>query len=236
MLTEFPYPSGDGLHAGHTREYTLGDVMARHKRMQGYNVLYPMGWDAFGLPTENFAIKNKIKPQDATATNTAVFRSQMESLGLSFDWDRVINTTDPNYYKWTQWLFLQFLKHDLAYQAEIPINWCPKEKTGLANEEVVNGVHERCGTPVEKKVLKQWMLKITAYADRLIDGLKTVDYPPRIADQQVNWIGRSEGAEIDFAVEGEKITGLHHPPRHPGRCDISRIGSRAPCGGQDHHR
>jgi leucyl-tRNA synthetase len=205
MLTEFPYPSGEGLHAGHAREYTLGDIMARHKRMQGHNVLFPMGWDAFGLPTENYAIKHKIKPQDATATNTANFKRQMQALGLSFDWDREINTTDPAYYKWTQWLFLQFLKHDLAYQAEIPINWCPKEKTGLANEEVVNGVHERCGTPVEKKTLKQWMLKITAYADRLIEGLKTVDFPPRIADQQINWIGRSEGAEIDFTVEGQKI-------------------------------
>jgi leucyl-tRNA synthetase len=200
MLTEFPYPSGDGLHAGHAREYTLGDVISRHKRMQGHNVLYPMGYDAFGLPTENYAIKHKIRPQDATAQNVANFRQQFEALGYSFDWDREVNTTDPDYYKWTQWLFLRFLEKGLAYQAEMPINWCPKEKTGLANEEVVNGVHERCGTPVEKKLLKQWMLGITKYADRLIEGLKTVDYPPRIADQQVNWIGRSEGAEIEFAV------------------------------------
>jgi leucyl-tRNA synthetase len=206
MLTEFPYPSGEGLHAGHAREYTIGDVISRHKRMQGYNVLYPMGYDAFGLPTENFAIKHKIQPQIATAQNVAVFRQQFDSLGYSFDWDREVNTTDPSYYKWTQWLFLRFLKEGLAYQAEIPINWCPKEKTGLANEEVVNGVHERCGTPVEKKLLKQWMLKITDYADRLIEGLKTVDYPPRIADQQINWIGRSEGAEIDFTVDGQEIT------------------------------
>jgi leucyl-tRNA synthetase/ADP-ribose pyrophosphatase YjhB (NUDIX family) len=208
MLTEFPYPSGDGLHAGHAREYTLGDVIARHKRMQGHNVLYPMGWDAFGLPTENYAIKHKIKPQDATKTNTDNFRRQMQSLGYSFDWDREVNTTDPNYYKWTQWLFLQFLKHDLAYQAEIAINWCPFEKTGLANEEVVNGLHERCGTPVEKKTLKQWLLAITKYADRLVDGLKTVNYPSKIADQQINWIGRSEGAEIDFTVDShyEKLT------------------------------
>jgi leucyl-tRNA synthetase len=206
MLTEFPYPSGEGLHAGHAREYTLGDVIARHKRMQGYNVLYPMGYDAFGLPTENYAIKHKIKPQDATAKNVATFRRQFESLGFSFDWDREVNTTDPSYYKWTQWLFLQFLKRGLAYQAEIAINWCPFEKTGLANEEVVNGLHERCGTPVEKKLLKQWMLKITDYADRLVEGLKTVDYPPRIADQQINWIGRSEGAEIDFEAADQKIT------------------------------
>ncbi len=206
MLTEFPYPSGDGLHAGHAREYTLGDVIARHKRMQGYNVLYPMGYDAFGLPTENFAIKHKIRPQDATAQNMASFRKQFDSLGFSFDWDRQVNTTDPAYYRWTQWLFLQFLKKDLAYQAEMPINWCPKCKTGLANEEVVDGKHERCGTPVEKKLLKQWMLKITAYADRLIDGLKSVDYPSRIADQQINWIGRSEGAEIVFPLaQDEKL-------------------------------
>ncbi|HUD11347.1 MAG TPA: class I tRNA ligase family protein, partial [Candidatus Saccharimonadia bacterium] len=206
MLTEFPYPSGAGLHAGHIREYTLGDVIARHKRMQGHNVLFPMGYDAFGLPTENYAIKNKLRPQDATATNVATFRKQFEAMGLSFDWDREVNTTDPAYYRWTQWLFLRFFKAGLAYQAEMPINWCPKEKTGLANEEVVDGKHERCGTPVEKKLLKQWMLKITDYADRLIDGLKDVDYPPRIADQQINWIGRSEGAEITFDVDHEKIT------------------------------
>ncbi len=201
MLTEFPYPSGDGLHAGHIREYTVGDVIARHKRMQGHNVLYPMGYDAFGLPTENYAIKHKIAPQVATATNVANFRRQFDQLGLSFDWSREVNTTDPDYYRWTQWLFLQFLKAGLAYQDEIAINWCPKEKTGLANEEVVNGKHERCGTPVEKKFLKQWLFRITDYADRLIDGLKTVDFPDKIANQQINWIGRSEGAEIDFAIK-----------------------------------
>ncbi|MDB5179260.1 MAG: leucine--tRNA ligase [Patescibacteria group bacterium] len=206
MLTEFPYPSGDGLHAGHAREYTIGDVIARHKRMQGYNVLYPMGYDAFGLPTENYAIKHKIRPQDATVQNVANFRKQFEALGYSIDWAREVNTTDPDYYKWTQWLFLRFFKEGLAYQAEMAINWCPMEKTGLANEEVVNGLHERCGTPVEKKLLKQWMLGITKYADRLIEGLKTVDYPSRIADQQINWIGRSEGAEIDFTVQDVKIT------------------------------
>lgn len=200
MLTEFPYPSGDGLHLGHVREYTLGDILARFKRMQGYNVLYPMGFDAFGLPTENFAIKNKIAPQVATERNAATFQKQFESLGLGIDWSRSFRTTDPAYYKWTQWLFLQFFKAGLAYQEEIAINWCPKCKTGLANEEVVNGRHERCDTLVEKKTLKQWMLRITQYADRLIDGLNDVDYPSRIADQQINWIGRSRGAEIEFKV------------------------------------
>jgi len=197
MLTEFPYPSG-AVHVGHTREYTYGDIMARQKRMQGYNVLFPMGYDAFGLPTENYAIKNKISPQAATDENVAKFQKQLESLGYSFDWARCFRTSDPDYYKWTQWLFLQFFKEGLAYQDEIAINWCPFCKTGLANEEVSNGRHERCDTLVEKKLLKQWMLKITAYADKLIEGLKTVDYPSRIADQQVNWIGKSEGAEVDF--------------------------------------
>lgn len=207
MLTEFPYPSGDGLHLGHTREYTLGDIMARHKRMQGYNVLYPMGYDAFGLPTENYAIKHKIRPQDATEQNVSNFQKQFERLGVSVDWSRSFRTSDPDYYRWTQWLFLQFFKHGLAYQDDISINWCPKCKTGLANEEVVNGVHERCDTPVEKKQLRQWMLRITDYADRLVEGLKSVDYPSRIADQQINWIGKSVGAEIDFVVTGsdEKI-------------------------------
>lgn len=202
VLTEFPYPSGDGLHLGHTREYTLGDVMARHKRMQGHNVLYPMGYDAFGLPTENYAIKNKVTPQSATDTNVGNFQKQFESLGFSIDWDRSFRTSDPDYYKWTQWLFLQFFKTGMAFQDEIAINWCPFCKTGLANEEVVNGRHERCDTIVEKKLLKQWLLRITKYAERLIDGLKDVDYPSRIADQQINWIGKSKGAEVDFAIEG----------------------------------
>lgn len=208
MLTEFPYPSGDGLHIGHTREYTLGDIMARHKRMQGHNVLYPMGYDEFGLPTENYAIKNKISPQEATQKNVSNFQKQFESLGLSIDWSRKVNTSDSDYYKWTQWLFLQFFNAGLAYQDEIAINWCPHCKTGLANEEVINGRHERCDTLVEKKTLKQWLLKITKYADRLIEGLESLDYPSRIADQQVNWIGKSKGAEIDFKIDGynEKIT------------------------------
>ncbi|MEI7683259.1 MAG: leucine--tRNA ligase [Candidatus Saccharibacteria bacterium] len=205
MLTEFPYPSGDGLHLGHVREYTLGDVVARHKRQNGYNVLYPMGYDAFGLPTENYAIKNKIAPQLATQTNTDNFQKQFDSLGYSIDWDRAFKTTDPDYYKWTQWLFLQFYKQGLAYQAEVAINWCPHCKTGLSNEEVVNGRHERCDTLVEKKTLNQWLLKITKYADRLIQGLKDVDYPSRIADQQINWIGRSKGAEVDFKVGGDAV-------------------------------
>ncbi len=208
MLTEFPYPSGAGLHMGHMREYTLGDVIARHKRMQGRNVLFPMGFDAFGLPTENYAIKNKIAPQVATAENVASFRNQLNMMGFGLDWNRSFSTTDPEYYRWTQWMFLRFYEKGLAYQAEVDINWCPFCKTGLANEEVINGRHERCDTLVERKTLKQWMLKITDYADRLIDGLKTVDYPSRIADQQINWIGRSVGAEVDFTIEDsdQKVT------------------------------
>ncbi len=205
-LMEFPYPSGDGLHVGHVLGFTALDIMARHKRMQGFNVLYPIGFDEFGLPTENYAIKNKIAPQVATARNVANFRRQFKSLGISFDWDREVRTSDPGYYKWTQWIFLQLLQKNLAYQAELPINWCPFEKTGLANEEVVDGKHERCGTPVEKKLLKQWVLKITAYADRLIQDLKSVDYLDRVASQQINWIGRSEGAEIDFKANNQTIT------------------------------
>lgn len=201
MLTEFPYPSGDGLHLGHVREYTLADIYARFKRMNGYNVLYPMGYDAFGLPTENFAIKNKITPQKATEQNINNFQKQFDSLGFSIDWSRSFKTTDPEYYKWTQWIFLQFFKAGLATKEETLINWCPFCKTGLSNEEVVNGRHERCDNLVQKKVLKQWVLKITKYADRLIDGLKDVDFPSRIADQQINWIGKSQGAIINFEIE-----------------------------------
>lgn len=226
MLTEFPYPSGDGLHLGHTREYTLGDIIARYKRQTGHNVLYPMGYDAFGLPTENYAIKNKISPEVATKNNTDNFYKQFQSLGFSFDWDRFINTTDPSYYKWTQWLFLQFYKAGLAYQAEVDINWCPKCKTGLANEEVVNSRHERCDTLVEKKTLKQWMLKITEYADRLIEGLKDVDYPSRIADQQVNWIGRSKGAEIDFALDRPFCRTFIMGEKNITKVDIEGLGGR----------
>ena len=205
-MIEFPYPSGDGLHVGHARSYAALDAVARKKRMEGFNVLYPIGWDAFGLPTENYAIKKGIHPSIVTKRNVAVFKRQLKSLGLSFDWSREINTTDPDYYKWTQWIFLQFFKHDLAYQAEMPINWCPKCKIGLANEEVVSGSCERCGTETEKRNIKQWMLKITKYADRLIEDLASVDYLEKIKAQQINWIGKSEGAEVDFkVVDSERI-------------------------------
>ncbi len=207
-LVEFPYPSGQGLHVGHPRPYTALDIVSRKRRMQGYNVLYPMGWDAFGLPTENFAIKNKIRPEIVTENNIKNFERQMQSIGFSFDWDREINTTDPDYYKWTQWIFIQMFKKGLAYKKEMPINWCPSCKTGLANEEVINGHCERCGGEVIRKVKNQWMLKITEYADRLIDDLKDVDYLDRIKSQQINWIGRSYGAEINFSIKevDEKIT------------------------------
>ena len=207
-LVEFPYPSGQGLHVGHPRPYTALDIISRKRRMQGYNVLYPMGWDAFGLPTENFAIKNKIRPEIVTENNIKNFKRQMQSIGFSFDWDREINTTDPDYYKWTQWIFIQMFKKGLAYKKEMPINWCPSCKTGLANEEVINGHCERCGGEVIRKVKNQWMLKITEYADRLIDDLKDVDYLDRIKSQQINWIGRSYGAEINFPLKevDEKIT------------------------------
>ncbi len=208
MLTEFPYPSGSGMHIGHMREYTLGDIMARQKRMLGYNVLFPMAYDAFGLPTENYAIKNHISPQQATEEAVANFQSQLESMGFSYDWSRSFKTTDPDYYKWTQWLFLRFFKAGLAYQAEIAVNWCPFCKTGLSNEEVINGRHERCDTVVTKKLIKQWMLRITDYADRLIKGLEMVDYPSRIADQQISWIGKSQGAEVSFELEDQKDLSL----------------------------
>ena len=203
-LVEFPYPSGQGLHVGHPRPYTALDIVARKRRMQGYNVLYPMGWDAFGLPTENYAIKNKIHPKEVTKTNVARFKKQLHSLGYSFDWDREINTTDPEYYKWTQWIFLKLFKAGLAYKKEMPINWCKSCKVGLANEEVVNGVCERCGSEVVRKVKSEWMLKITDYADKLIEGLDGVDYIERVKVSQKNWIGRSTGAEVDFSVKGKE--------------------------------
>lgn len=203
-LVEFPYPSGQGLHVGHPRPYTALDIVARKRRMQGYNVLYPMGWDAFGLPTENYAIKNKIHPKIVTASNVGRFKEQLKSLGYSFDWDREINTTDPEYYKWTQWIFLKLFKAGLAYKSEMPINWCTSCKVGLANEEVVNGVCERCGSPVVRKVKSQWMLKITEYADKLLEGLNDVDYIERVKVSQKNWIGKSQGAEVDFAVAGKE--------------------------------
>ena len=203
-LVEFPYPSGQGLHVGHPRPYTALDIVARKRRMQGYNVLYPMGWDAFGLPTENFAIKNNIHPKIVTKNNVARFKDQLHSLGYSFDWDREINTTDPEYYKWTQWIFLKLFKEGLAYKKEMPINWCPSCKVGLANEEVVGGRCERCGAEVVRKVKSEWMLKITEYADKLIDGLDGVDYVERVKVSQKNWIGRSNGAEVDFPLAGKE--------------------------------
>ena len=206
-LVEFPYPSGQGLHVGHPRSYTALDIVARKKRMQGYNVLYPMGWDAFGLPTENFAIKNHVHPAEVTKKNIARFKSQLKSLGLSFDWSREINTTDPSYYKWTQWIFLQLFKKGLAYKKEMSVNWCTSCKCVLANEEVVNGVCERCGSEVVHKTKSQWMLAITKYAQRLIDDLDNVDYIERVKIQQRNWIGRSTGAEVDFkTTEGDTLT------------------------------
>ena len=197
-LVEFPYPSGQGLHVGHPRSYTALDIVARKKRLEGYNVLYPMGWDAFGLPTENFAIKNKIHPKTVTANNVARFKEQLKSLGFSFDWSKEINTTDPEYYKWTQWIFLKLFEKGLAYKKEMAVNWCTSCKVVLANEEVVNGVCERCQSEVVRKVKSQWMLKITEYAERLIDDLDEVDYNERVKTQQKNWIGKSTGAEVDF--------------------------------------
>ena len=200
-LIEFPYPSGEGLHVGHPRSYSALDVVARKKRMQGFNVLYPIGWDAFGLPTENYAIKTKRKPQDVTKENIATYRKQLKSIGLSFDWSREVDTSDPEYYKWTQWIFLKLFEKGLAYQDEIAINWCPSCKIGLANEEVIAGKCERCGHIAEKRMQKQWMLKITDYAERLLNDLDSVDYLEKIKVQQVNWIGRSEGASIPFKIK-----------------------------------
>ncbi|MCH7614106.1 MAG: leucine--tRNA ligase, partial [Candidatus Marinimicrobia bacterium] len=207
-LVEFPYPSGDGLHVGHPRSYTALDILSRKKRMEGYNVLFPMGFDSFGLPSENYAIKTGIHPSIITQKNIEKFTRQLKSLGFSFDWDRVFSTTDPKYYKWTQWIFTQLFKKGLAYKDKMPINWCLSCKTGLANEEVVDGRCERCGNDVEKRHVEQWMLRITKYADRLIDDLDSVDYLNKIKLQQINWIGRSEGAMVDFKVSDldEKIT------------------------------
>ncbi|MEN9524606.1 MAG: hypothetical protein RL536_675, partial [Candidatus Parcubacteria bacterium] len=197
-LIEFPYPSGDGMHVGHIRSNTAMDVIARKRRAEGLEVLYPMGWDAFGLPTENYAIKTGIHPEIVTKKNTDTFRRQLKALGFSFDWSREINTTDPAYYKWTQWIFLQLLKKGLAYKKKMTINWCPKDLIGLANEEVVNGCCERCGTPVEQKEKEQWLLGITKYAERLDKDLDKTEFLEKIKIQQRNWIGKSEGAEIEF--------------------------------------
>ncbi|HZX21745.1 MAG TPA: class I tRNA ligase family protein, partial [Clostridia bacterium] len=206
-LIEFPYPSGEGLHVGHPRPYTALDIIARKRRLQGYNVLYPIGWDAFGLPTENYAVQNKIHPATVTKNNVVRFKKQLQMLGLSFDWSREINTTDPKYYKWTQWIFLKLYEKGLAYKTEMAINWCPSCKIGLANEEVVNGGCERCGAEVVRRQKSQWMLKITEYAERLLNDLDLVDYIDRVKIQQTNWIGRSEGMEVDFEITGgKKIT------------------------------
>lgn len=203
ILMEFPYPSGDGLHMGHVRGYTAGDVLARYYRMNNFEVMYPIGWDAFGLPAENYAIKHGKDPKDTTASNIANIKKQFKSIGYSFDWSREVNTTDPEYYKWTQWLFLKFYEAGLAYEATGLINWCPKDKTGLANEEVINGACERCGTTVEKKELRQWYLKITEYAEKLLEGLKNLpEWPEQVKLQQENWIGKSVGEEIEFQISG----------------------------------
>ena len=212
-LIEFPYPSAQGLHVGHPRSYTALDIVARKKRLEGFNVLYPIGFDAFGLPAENYAIKNKVHPKIITEQNIENFRRQLKSIGFSFDWSREVNTTDPNYYKWTQWIFIQLYKHGLAYKTTMPINFCTGCKVGLANEEVVNGVCERCGSPVVQKEKSQWMLKITEYAQRLIDDLDDVDFLDKIKAQQKNWIGRSEGAEVNFKIEGTKDSLLIYTTR-----------------------
>jgi leucyl-tRNA synthetase len=201
VLVEFPYPSGSGLHVGHAFSFTGSDVYARFKRMQGNNVMFPMGWDAFGLPTENYAIKSKRKPQDVTKENTDMFRSQMKRLAYSFDWEREVNTTDPNYYRWTQWIFIQLYKHGLAYKKEMPINWCPSCKIGLANEEVVDGKCERCGAEVERRTISQWVVKITEYADKLVSGLEKTDFIDKVKQAQINWIGKSEGAKVGFKIK-----------------------------------
>src|SRR5262245_15888687 len=211
ILDMFPYPSGAGLHVGHVEGYTATDIICRYKRMRGFNVLHPMGWDAFGLPAENYAIKTGTHPAETTRRNVDTFRRQLKTLGFSYDWDREVDTTDPAYYRWTQWIFLQLFKKGLAYEALAPINWCESCKTGLANEEVKEGVCDRCGGPIVKRNIRQWMLRITAYADRLLEDLEEVEWPPSTKEMQKNWIGRSEGAEAAFAVAegagaGTKIT------------------------------
>ena len=206
ILVEFPYPSGSGLHVGHVRSYTAQDALARLKRMQGYNVLYPMGWDAFGAPAEQYAIKNHIHPKDAVKKNIKTFKKQMQRLGFSFDWSREFSTTDPNYYKWTQWQFLQFYKHNMAYKATIPVNWCPNCKTVLSNEDAAGGVCERCGGYVVQKEKSQWMLKMSKYAEDLLEGLKDTNFHEKVKLGQINWIGKSTGAEVEFKIDGTNKT------------------------------
>ena len=207
-LDMFPYPSGNGLHVGHWRGYVISDVWSRYKLQQGYYIIHPMGWDAFGLPAENYAIKMGVHPAKSTAENVANIKKQINDIAALYDWDMEVNTTDPNFYKWTQWIFVKMFKAGLAYEKEFPINWCPSCKTGLANEEVVNGKCERCGAEVTKKNLRQWMLRITKYADRLLNDLDKLDWPEKVKKMQTDWIGKSYGAEVDFPVEGrdEKIT------------------------------
>ncbi|MBU6415519.1 class I tRNA ligase family protein, partial [Patescibacteria group bacterium] len=205
VLDMFPYPSGSGLHVGHLVGYIGSDIAARYYRMRGFRVLHPMGWDAFGLPAENFAIKHKIHPSIAVKKNIANFKKELNKVGFSYDWQKEINTTDPEYYQWTQWIFIQLFKKGLAYKAKMPVNWCPRDKTVLANEEVIEGKCERCGSAVERKELEQWVLKITAYADRLLRDLEKLNWPEKVKEMQKNWIGRSEGAEIEFKISDSRF-------------------------------
>ena len=221
ILDMFPYPSGAGLHVGHPRGYIATDVISHYMRMKGYNVLHPIGWDAFGLPAENYAIKTGIHPEISTKQNIARFKEQMKMIGLSYDWSREINTTDPNYYKWTQWIFLKFFHAGLAYNKTLPINWCPSCKTGLANEEVIRGKCERCGAEVTKREVPQWVLKITAYADRLLKDLDRLDWPEKIKEMQRNWIGKSEGALIKFQIPNSKFQ-ITRRIRKTAKSDIRR--------------
>ncbi len=235
VLIEFPYPSGEGLHVGHPRSYTALDIVARKRRMDGFNVLYPIGWDAFGLPTENFAIKTGQHPRIVTERNINRFRFQLKRLGFSFDWNREINTTDPGYYKWTQWIFLKLWENGLAYKNEMPVNWCQSCKVGLANEEVVGGVCERCGGTVVRRNRSQWMLRITRYAERLLSDLDTVDFLDKIKAQQSNWIGKSTGAEVDFLVAGQPDKVMRVFTTRPDtlvRRNLHGPGSRTPPGGR----
>ncbi len=238
VLDMFPYPSGAGLHVGHPEGYTATDIVCRYKRMRGFNVLHPMGWDAFGLPTENYAIKTGIHPAEATRQNVDNFRRQIQSLGFSYDWDREVNTSEPSYYRWTQWIFLKLFEKGLAYQDAKPINWCVSCRTGLANEEVKEGACERCGSAVEKRPLRQWVLRITDYAERLLADLDDLDWPEGIKQMQRDWIGRSEGADVDFALPelGRGDPGLHHAARHPVRRHLHGARARARPRGAPHHR
>src|SRR3989344_5735070 len=204
VLDMFPYPSGDGLHVGHPKGYIATDIYSRFKRMNGHAILHPMGWDAFGLPAEQYALKNKVHPRGAGEKNVARYKEQLSTLGFNYDWSREVNTTDPEYYKWTQWIFKQLYKKGLAYESNEPINWCPSCKTGLSNEDLENGLCERCSSPIEKKAIRQWVLKITEYADRMLDDLSLLNWPEHIKESQRNWIGRSEGAEIEFTLTGMK--------------------------------